>query len=796
MVKNVIEDAIIPESPKVLPNEQLHVYVPVASNEQKGVAKYYEGHFDVDPNGEVRIKDKIPIIKDETLAEKFLYSYFYTNEGVAKILKADSELDSDIAIRLPDGHLRVPYDPVSKNDVNVAISAKYVHDTFADKTSVGTAISESESKLTRKDISSFKIDNVKDGNGNNIFGVYNFKVTLGDGTVFSQQLDLPFEAIQLASVDDYVGEDGKRYLKIHFSDENIEPLNVELNDIFEGVDNLINGKLDKVTGELADYVRFYSVSTKGEQTVTKGSRYAGDGQVKLADKNGHIRLPNHSTLPPDDDNFAVSKGYCDSRYTQLKPYSNYTACVTVSPDGTQGTSAPYSGGAIDGFLVCRRSGAQILAPNQMSKVPGDDDYVSRRWVENRVSALEHDLIDFDESTVTASRRTTPLTAASTAYLTALHGKAVHGKNMFDPREFGHGSTIDSDGTISFYRDFEYDELYSMWLTLPAGTWTITVYNSTEDAPNGKPYTPFGMSFMSTGQGETITNNASTVILDKPTQVQLDYGMWADKYWCKFKVMLNEGDTALPYEPYGYYPTVVTAVKSYSANLIPFPYKSWNGTYNVGAVITHKGITYTVREDRSVRLQGTVDASDPSYMVLAVDLYLGPSAIGGGGPTAQATNNQYSISSRLFWGTNGALSISCATTGYYDDIVYPMANRGSRLLPYVPYFEPITRNLPTCLKKLPDFGLSMPDGSEANVLDLESKMYWHRCTKVGLEIKTTGDAAAPLSEYLTAEEISSLGDHIRIQVQGGGDIEFLGYVGSPTGSNAPVEIGTTMNFLLK
>jgi hypothetical protein len=47
MEKNIIESIVIPETPKVLPNEKLHVYIPIATVDAKGIASYNEEDFDV-----------------------------------------------------------------------------------------------------------------------------------------------------------------------------------------------------------------------------------------------------------------------------------------------------------------------------------------------------------------------------------------------------------------------------------------------------------------------------------------------------------------------------------------------------------------------------------------------------------------------------------------------------------------------------------------------------------------------------------------------------------------------------
>jgi hypothetical protein len=52
------EEMIIPEVPKALPNEQLFVYVPTASDDNLGVAKFDSEHFSVDPDGTVHFRSE------------------------------------------------------------------------------------------------------------------------------------------------------------------------------------------------------------------------------------------------------------------------------------------------------------------------------------------------------------------------------------------------------------------------------------------------------------------------------------------------------------------------------------------------------------------------------------------------------------------------------------------------------------------------------------------------------------------------------------------------------------------
>ena len=56
--QNIYELMVVPNTPKVNRNEQVAMYVPIASNDAPGVASFDGQHFNVDPlTGRVRIKN-------------------------------------------------------------------------------------------------------------------------------------------------------------------------------------------------------------------------------------------------------------------------------------------------------------------------------------------------------------------------------------------------------------------------------------------------------------------------------------------------------------------------------------------------------------------------------------------------------------------------------------------------------------------------------------------------------------------------------------------------------------------
>lgn len=151
------------------------------------------------------------------------------------------------------------------------------------------------------------------------------------------------------------------------------------------------------------------------------------------------------------------------------------------------------------------------------------------------------------------------------------------------------------------------------------------------------------------------------------------------------IMLNEGEVALPYEPYG-------ARIFIGNNLIPFPY---NGT------CYRNGITYKVNNDGSIHVKGTV-VNEP-YQFFLVDrnihLKVGVSYTlsGGKGKIIVAARKIDTSGNDVWWIETGyatgklnegedigRIFIYIPVGAVVDDIIYPMFNEGSTALPYEPY----------------------------------------------------------------------------------------------------------------
>ena len=324
MVKNIAEEVIIPESPKVIPNEQLNVYVPVASYTNKGIARFNSQHFTV-TDGIVRISNdymnsllnkKVDKIPNTT---RFDGVYTQGADGRSKLtFISASNMPSTLAFRDERGAIKVAYpvennDAVSngylkneldklKNNVNNYTNAQ-VADAVTDVkgytdtkvseaskdasdnldtvkqgleqtintgmstlsgnlqsakaalessietnvtqlssaitqcgdnlTALETTLNARDEELQRADVIGFNIKPVSDDAGRYEFEL-KFNNSDENSNTLKAELDLPFEGLKIASIDDYF-EDGKRYIKVTFV--NGEFITTEFDDIFN-IDDL------------------------------------------------------------------------------------------------------------------------------------------------------------------------------------------------------------------------------------------------------------------------------------------------------------------------------------------------------------------------------------------------------------------------------------------------------------------------------------------------------------------------------------------------------------------------------
>ena len=249
-------------------------------------------------------------------------------------------------------------------------------------------------------------------------------------------------------------------------------------------------------------------------------------------------------------------------------------------------------------------------------------------------------------------------------------------------------------------------------------------------------------------------------------------VWSADVTCEnlvFKPMLNEGDTALPYEPYfeGIRDTKVMALKSEGANLLPFPYYD--------PTITRAGITFTVNADRGITINGSNDGTANSFIYLvwrksfkAGDYCLSIKDVNGleailyDGTSYRKIKNTVVTLSQDVDEVNIYLQIIKGTTSVFDnETVYPMlAHTPMEYKPYVGTID--TLAIPEAVQAIEGYGQSNPDNpNEYNYIDLLQR----NCFTVGhivdgAWVRYKTPIVTDISEYLTDEFI---------KVEGGGPI---------------------------
>lgn len=89
---NEIEDVVIPDSPKVLPGEQNHIYVPIATYDQKGIARFDSRFFEV-VDGKVILKTEFLDLKADIVDGKIpLHQLPVATNDTGGVASFDSEV--------------------------------------------------------------------------------------------------------------------------------------------------------------------------------------------------------------------------------------------------------------------------------------------------------------------------------------------------------------------------------------------------------------------------------------------------------------------------------------------------------------------------------------------------------------------------------------------------------------------------------------------------------------------------------------------------------------------------------
>lgn len=321
------------------------------------------------------------------------------------------------------------------------------------------------------------------------------------------------------------------------------------------------------------------------------------------------------------------------------------------------------------------------------------------------------------------------------------------KNLFDPALFG--LEVNSAGLIHYPGG---NAFKSATIHLTAGAYTISSQLPLHiTAPDADAVGPdYVSTFFVPNDGDMYIN------------VVGDYSdVTEEEQW--FSVMLNEGETALPFERF------VCAPEKASDNLISFPYYNGSNTIN--------GIAFTINADGSLTLNGINDGTKNSVLILHTSntkLSLAP-----GTYTMGATGND-NVVFRLNDGiapkdaSINPFTFTITETTKFDVFVYvktgttlnnftvrPMLNKGETALPYEPYY---TGTKSTKVTAIEHYGANLVDDvaffTEVGFIK-QSNGYWlgkENTTKIfentkGISGKISIKYTAKIVSYVTGTPLT-------------------------------------------
>lgn len=132
----------------------------------------------------------------------------------------------------------------------------------------------------------------------------------------------------------------------------------------------------------------YVKRTDGTQTMIGIDTQPSASSLVQRWGNGQVKLPNQTSTPPTDDDFAIAKRYADGHYvTKQTKIGNDKLYMVNGSDGSQAMTN-YDTLALAGFAVRRAADGQIILPNQGTYTPTEDQAISPRYANHHYLAKQ------------------------------------------------------------------------------------------------------------------------------------------------------------------------------------------------------------------------------------------------------------------------------------------------------------------------------------------------------------------------------------------------------------------------
>lgn len=146
---------------------------------------------------------------------------------------------------------------------------------------------------------------------------------------------------------------------------------------------VVGNFLAKQTGS-SSYVQVYAKATDGSQEMLNVNGNPISDSIPFRFDYGHIKLPNETTYPPTDDDYAVSKRYTD--YTYLAKQTGSSTYQQIYAKYTDGGQVMLNSavGQVGNAIVQRNASGQVYVPATPTEY---DHAASKKYVDDAVGQL-------------------------------------------------------------------------------------------------------------------------------------------------------------------------------------------------------------------------------------------------------------------------------------------------------------------------------------------------------------------------------------------------------------------------
>ena len=399
---------------------------------------------------------------------------------------------------------------------------------------------------------------------------------------------------------------------------------------------------------------------------------------------------------------------------------------------------------------------------------------------------------FQEDSTSAYRKLVPVKAEEYALIKKIGGMSYKCNNLFDVNgetKKAESGIYVSDGKIKADSCSGWGGEHIVYSNIyPAGTYTMSLKsNDTSDTD----YTSYGQKRIlfsvqlsnikgfSDGMFNSYYglylyisqswNDSVTFTATEPFQLGFAIAAQQERSVEYYDIMLNYGETALPYEPFfkGLRDTKVTSIESRGANLIPFPYVEGG----VNTTMTSNGITFTVNDNRSITINGT--STGVGYFRVASSLNLPPNTtfvLSGSNALSSSMMLYITLSKNGGWykeyyNVGGTPCVFTTEEGcvyniqiyvysgntFDNETIYPMLNYGTEAAPYKPYKADAldTFPIPTSITNREDWGRGVSEAYHNGIEYRDGRWFYVKRTKRLICNGTEGWMLGGTSDYPTS-----------------------------------------------